>query len=87
MDEDKRLRICEQLEEKRQKGDFIHPNPCYAFDDALQEDEIRQAKAAIKKKPQRLSFRDYYAHFHTTVEQPGWRMIKPETGNVYYEHV
>lgn len=39
-------------------------------------------------KPQKMqmSFRDYYARFHTTEEQGGWHMVKPENGNVYYEH-
>ena len=52
-------------------------NPYYYIKDFSRQQPRRQ----------RLSFRDYYAHFHTTEEQPGWRMIKPETGNVYYEHV
>ena len=39
-------------------------------------------------KPQKMqmSFRDYYARFNTTEEQSGWHMVKPENGNVYYEH-
>lgn len=37
-------------------------------------------------RKQTLTFRDYYARFHTTEEQGGWRMVKPENGNVYYEH-
>ena len=36
---------------------------------------------------QTLSFRDYYARFGTTEEQPGWHMVTPKTGNVYYEHL
>lgn len=35
---------------------------------------------------QTLSYREYYTRFHTTEEQGGWRMVKPENGNVYYEH-
>lgn len=38
------------------------------------------------RAPQILSYREYYARFHTTEEQGGWRMVKPENGNVYYEH-
>ena len=32
-----------------------------------------------------LSYRDYYARYGTTEEQDGWRMVKPQHGNVYYE--
>ena len=67
------------IDGKLRRGEFVNENPYFAI-----EDNARQRQS---RPPQRLSFRDYYAHFHTTEEQPGWRMIKPETGNVYYEHV
>ena len=37
------------------------------------------------KRKQTLTYRDYYARYGTTEEQDGWRMVKPQHGNVYYE--
>ena len=69
--------IYRSIRDKIRQGKFVNYHPALAI----------RANAPKKRPPQRLSFRDYYAHFHTTVEQPGWRMVTPKTGNVYYEHV
>ena len=55
MDEPKRLRIYRLVESKKLQGQFVHPNPCFALDDALQEDEIQQSKSQEKTTPQFLS--------------------------------
>ena len=44
MDELQRQRIYDSLAAKRQNGDYVHPNPCFALDDAMQEDECARAK-------------------------------------------
>ena len=44
MDAGKRARVFKIIETKRHNGEYVHPNPCFALNDALQEDEIRQAK-------------------------------------------
>ena len=85
-DEAKRVRIAQQIAAKQQNGEFVHPNPCFAMDDAAQEDEIRQAKSRPRR--QVLSFNDYYAKYGTTKEKDGWKMVKPQKPGdppVYYE--
>ena len=44
MDEAQRNRIYNSLAAKRQNGEFVHPNPCFALDDEMQDDECMQAK-------------------------------------------
>ena len=36
--------ICRLIEAKRQRGEYVDPNPCYAMSDAMQEYEKLQAK-------------------------------------------
>lgn len=43
--------ICRLIEAKRQRGEYVDPNPCYAMSDAMQEYEKRQAK--VQQKPKR----------------------------------
>lgn len=50
MDEAKRARVYELIQQKKQVGLFVHPNPRLALDDAAQEDEVLQAKAQASKK-------------------------------------
>ena len=50
LDEDKRNRVYHIIEERKQKGLFVNPNPRFALDDAAQEDEVLQAKAQASKK-------------------------------------
>lgn len=50
LDEDKRNRVYHIIEERKQKGLFVNPNPRFALDDAAQQDEIEQAKARAKPK-------------------------------------
>ena len=44
MDEARHQRIYNIIATKKQKGEYVHPNPCFALDDAMQEDECAQAK-------------------------------------------
>lgn len=50
MDEAKRTRVYELIQQKKQAGLYVHPNPRLALDDAAQEDEVLQAKAQASKK-------------------------------------
>lgn len=45
MDPAQQERIYQQIAAKKQNGEFVHPNPCFALDDALQADEVQRAKA------------------------------------------
>lgn len=81
-DDAKRLRIAQQIAAKQQKGEFVHPNPCFAMDDAAQQDEIQQAKSQSRTRT--LSYRDYYARYGTTEEQDGWKMANPTGQQVIY---
>ena len=63
----------------------MHPNPCFAFDDAAQKDEMQQSKNAVLKRRQVMSFNDYYNKFGTTEETDGWkRVFKPEERTTIY---
>ena len=53
MDEAKRLRIYQKIQTKRQNGEYVNPNPCFALNDAIQEDEQQQAK---QKKPEPTNY-------------------------------
>lgn len=50
MDEAKRARVYQLIQQKKQAGLYVHPNPRLALDDAAQEDEVLQAKAQASKK-------------------------------------
>ena len=81
-DEDKRWRIAQQIAAKKKNGEFIHPNPCFALDDAAQQDEIQQAKSIPRRET--LTIAQYYAKFGTTEEQGGWHMENPTGQQVIY---
>jgi len=84
MDAAKQQRIYQLIAAKRQQAEFVNPNPCFALDDALQEDEQREAKT-VKNRRQTLSFRDYYARYGTTEETDGWhRQFLPEKQTTIY---
>ena len=84
-DEAKRTRVAQQIAAKQQKGEFVHPNPYFAMDDAAQQDEIQQARS--KPRRETLSYNDYYAKYGTTEPRDGWQMANP-TGNkvIYVRH-
>lgn len=44
LDEAQQARIYQQIAAKKSQGAFVHPNPCFALDDALQADEVARAK-------------------------------------------
>ena len=44
LDAAQQKRIYQQIAEKKRRGEFVHPNPCFALDDALQTDELQQAR-------------------------------------------
>ena len=51
------------IEGKLQRGEFVNENPYFAIED----------NARSVSRPQILSFDEYYARFHTTEEQGGWK--------------
>lgn len=58
MDDAQRLRVYRIIERKRQHDDYVNPNPCFALNDAMQEDEQLQAKlnhAQKKREPVNLN--------------------------------
>ena len=78
------MRIYEQIAQKKQEGEYVNPNPCFAIDDALQADEMQQAKAAVRRRRQELSYADYYARYGTTEPRDGWQMANPTGNKVIY---
>ena len=85
MDEAQRNRIYQHIAAKKQQGQYVNPNPCFAINDAMQEDEYARAKAAAKAGPQILSFDEYYARYGTTEEKDGWtKKFLPEERKTIY---
>lgn len=56
MDDAQRLRVYRIIESHINNGDGINPNPCYALNDAMQEDEQQQAKLKQLKKKTPTNF-------------------------------
>ena len=84
MDASRQKRVYQLLQLKKTQGG-LNPNPYYALNDAMQEDEQRQAKALVLCRQQTLSFADYYAKFGTTEEVDGWkRQFLPEEQKTIY---
>ena len=81
MSTDQRQHIYRLIENKLRNGAFVHPNPCFALDDAMQEDDTRQAKAKIRHQ---LSFDEYYRRYGTTEPRDGWQMANPTGQKVIY---
>ena len=79
LDEAQHQRIYNSIAAKKQNGEFVHPNPCFALDDAMQDDECTQAK-----KKQTMTFAEYYAMYNTTEERDGWKMTNPTGEKVIY---
>ena len=48
LDEAQHQRIYNSIAAKLRNGEFVHPNPCFALDDAMQDDECAQAKKKQK---------------------------------------
>ena len=76
-DEPTRQRVFETLSAAKQRGDWINPNPYFAMEDTA----IGEGR---KTRPQRPSYRDYYARFHTTEPLNGWQMQNPTGNQVIY---
>ena len=75
-DLEKQRAIYRTIRDKLAAGEFVSENPYYAIYD----------NAYPPRKRQRImSYADYYAKYGTTEERDGWRMVKPQHGNVYYE--
>ena len=69
--------LFELINEARQRGDRINPNPYFAIEDvALQQKR--------KQPPRVLSYAAYYARYHTTEERGGWKMENPTGQQVIY---
>ena len=69
MSEAQQKRVYQLLQSKKEHA-LLNPNPYYALNDAMQEDEQQHARKTTE--PQVLSFKDYYAKYGTTIEQDGW---------------
>jgi len=72
---DQQRKIYASISRKITGGRFVHYDPVRAV-----------AENAPRTYDTVLTYEQYYARFHTTEEQGGWHMVKPENGNVYYEH-
>ena len=79
MNETQQQRVFKLLQDKKEHA-ALNPNPYYALNDAMQEDEQQQAKP----RSQTLSYAEYYAKFGTTEEQGGWHMANPTGNRVIY---
>ena len=75
-DTEKQRQIYATIKGKLQAGEFVNENPYFAIVDNAY---------TPRKQKQTLSYREYYARYGTTEELDGWRMVKPQHGNVYYE--
>ena len=53
MDEARKERIFRLIQTKRQNGQYINPNPLFAFLDAMQDDEQQQSKV---RKPEPTNY-------------------------------
>ena len=65
--------IYKNIAGKLQRGEFVNPNPYFAIEDN-----------AAQKRPQTLSFSDYYNRYGTTDETDGWHMANPTGNKVIY---
>lgn len=75
--EDKQDLVYSIIEEKKKRKEFVDYNPKFA---------IEKNSAAPPK--QIMSFNDYYITYGTSLEQGGWKMVKPQKPGdppVYYE--
>ena len=70
-------RIFDMLRTAKQRGDRINPNPYFAIEDAA-------LQLAQSSRKQTLSFSEYYARYHTTEPQDGWKMENPTGQQVIY---
>jgi len=61
--------IYAKIEGKLARGEYVSENPYFAIEDNAKE---------AKNRKEILSFAEYYAQFRTTVEQGGWKMVKPK---------
>ena len=80
MNEAQQRRVFRLLQAKKEQAE-LNPNPYYALNDAMQEDEQQQAR---KAKSQTLSYADYYKRYGTTEERDGWKMTNPTGNQVIY---
>ena len=84
MSEAQQKRVYQLLQSKKEQAE-LNPNPYYALNDAMQEDAQQQAKAAVQKRHQTLSYADYYARYGTTEETDGWhRQFLPNQQKTIY---
>ena len=80
MSEAQQKRVFKLLQAKKDQA-ALNPNPYFALNDAMQEDEQQQAR---RTTPMVLSYADYYARFGTTEERDGWKMKNPTGNKVIY---
>ena len=80
MNPSQQRRVFKLLQLKKEE-EGLNPNPYYALNDAMQEDEQQQTKL---HRQQVLSYADYYAKFSTTEEREGWKMVNPTGNKVIY---
>ena len=76
-DEAIRQHVYDTINEARQQGLWINPNPYFAIEDIV---------LAMQHKPrsQTLSYAEYYARYHTTEPRDGWQMANPTGNKVIY---
>ena len=83
MNEAQQRRVFILLQSKKEHA-LLKPNPYFALNDAMQEDEQQQAQRAVQNRQQTLSYAEYYARYGTTEETDGWHMENPTGRQVVY---
>ena len=81
LDAAQRTRIYHLLATKKENGEYVNPNPCFALDDALQEDECAQAK--IQKQQPDFLRGDEGGHIVQVRYNGQFKLCRPETVQLF----
>ena len=66
---EKQEEVFLKIEKKKNEHKFVDYNPLLA---------LRNNASERPKRKQTMSYANYYAHYGTTEERDGWKMVKPE---------
>lgn len=72
---DKQEEVFLKIEKKKSEKKFVDYNPLLA---------LRNNSAERPKRPQIMSYNDYYAKYGTTEERDGWKQANPTGQKVIY---
>ena len=73
---ERRQLLYDKIASKLQLGKFVHFNPLDAMHDNL--------PPARAERKQTLTYSEYYRTYRTTNEKDGWKLVRPQQGEVYY---